>query len=405
MKGQMLKLFVVITVCLSIAAGCMAPPPSPAPTPVPPTSTPIPPTPAPDPLAIANAYQDAVARHDVDAAMAMFTDDAKYAWGSYFTTTDKTMIRNWLEYAAGLNSQTKANNCKPTGPTVTCEWRFVHDCFGADGAVGVGYDMGGTIVFTVKEGKISEYVLTESPDPEYDQWGEAFFKWLEDSYPMEIGSVVQALRTWKFDRDFGQRLLKFCKEQAASLKATPAPAPSSEEEKLAKAYQDALNKRDPDAFLALFADDGFTYTDDTATYRNKDELRLAIEEVIAHGNTLEFDSCETKGSELHCVALNRNDYCIRAVVGLDVARTETIFTAKDGKIGSVKITLLPEDQAAMGQAYPKFEAWLQTNRPDEWEKLGSPGAYDLKGRALGELRKSVCKAYLESLKATPAAAP
>jgi hypothetical protein len=29
---------------------------------------------------------------------------------------------------------------------------------------------------------------------------------------MEIGSVVHALRTWKFDRDFGQRLSKFCKE-------------------------------------------------------------------------------------------------------------------------------------------------------------------------------------------------
>ena len=167
---------------------------------------------------------------------------------------------------------------------------------------------------------------------------------------------------------------------------------------LAKAYQDALNKRDPDAFLALFADGGFTYTDDTTTYRNKDELRLAIEAVIAHGNTLEFDSCETKGSELHCVTLNRNDYCIRAVLGLDVARTETIFTAKDGKIGSVKIALLPEDQAAMGQAYPKFEAWLRTNRPDEWEKLGSPGAYDLKGRALGELSRSMCKAYLEATK-------
>ena len=159
-----------------------------------------------NPLDVVQKYQDAVGRHDVDTAMALFTDDAKYAWGDYFTTSDKTMIRNWHEYAAALNSQTKANDCKPTGPTVTCEWRFVHDCFGAEGAIGAGYDMGGTIVFTVKEGKISEYVLAESPDPEYSQWEEAFFKWLEDSHPMEIGSVVQALHTWKFDRDFGQRL-------------------------------------------------------------------------------------------------------------------------------------------------------------------------------------------------------
>ena len=94
----------------------------------------------------------------------------------------------------------------------------MHDCFGAEGAIGAGYDMGGTVVFTVKDGKISEYVITESPDPEYRQWGEAFFKWLEDSYPMDIGSVVQALHTWKFDREFGERLVKFCKEHAESLK-------------------------------------------------------------------------------------------------------------------------------------------------------------------------------------------
>ena len=41
MKGQMLKLFVVTAVCLSIAAGCMAPPPAPR------LPTPVPPTPAP----------------------------------------------------------------------------------------------------------------------------------------------------------------------------------------------------------------------------------------------------------------------------------------------------------------------------------------------------------------------
>ena len=151
--------------------------------------------------------------------MALFTDDTKYAWDDYFTTSDKTMIRNWLEYVAALNLQTKTNDCKMSDSTVTCDWRNVHDCFGAEGAIGVGYDMGGTIVFTVKDGKISEYVMAESLGPEYRQWGEDFFKWLEDSHPMDIVPVVQALRTWKFDREFGERLVKFCKEHAESLKS------------------------------------------------------------------------------------------------------------------------------------------------------------------------------------------
>ena len=88
----------------------------------------------------------------------LLTDDASYTYDDYFTTGNKTMIRNWLEYTAALNSQTKANDCKTSNSTVTCEWRFVHDCFGAEGAIGAGYDMGGTVVFTVKDGKISEYV-------------------------------------------------------------------------------------------------------------------------------------------------------------------------------------------------------------------------------------------------------
>ncbi len=68
---------------------------------------------------------------------------------------------------------------------MTCEWRFVHDCFGADSDEGVGYDMGGTIAFTVKDGEISDYVLTANPDPEYNQWEQAFFEWLGDTNPAE----------------------------------------------------------------------------------------------------------------------------------------------------------------------------------------------------------------------------
>ena len=88
--------------------------------------------PTPTPLDIVQKYQDAMHSHDMDAAMALFTDDVKYAWGEYFTTSDRTMIRNWLEYGAALNAQTTVNNCKPTDSTVTCEWRFVNDCFGAN---------------------------------------------------------------------------------------------------------------------------------------------------------------------------------------------------------------------------------------------------------------------------------
>ena len=86
-----MKLFIVwVTIVLLFAAGCTAPPPTvqrAAPTAVPPTAVPpttIPPTVAPAPaaqtdlIAQANAFVAAMNRRDVEAAIAMFTDDAEY---------------------------------------------------------------------------------------------------------------------------------------------------------------------------------------------------------------------------------------------------------------------------------------------------------------------------------------
>ena len=62
MKGQMLKLFVVVTVCLSVAAGCawrLRRHPRRRPCHLPRPRR---------PSTSSRRYQDAVARHDVDAA-------------------------------------------------------------------------------------------------------------------------------------------------------------------------------------------------------------------------------------------------------------------------------------------------------------------------------------------------
>jgi 7,8-dihydropterin-6-yl-methyl-4-(beta-D-ribofuranosyl)aminobenzene 5'-phosphate synthase len=212
MKGQMVKLFVVLSVCLSIVAGCV---PTPTSAPVQPTATSISPTPTP--LDVVQQYQDAFDRHDVDTAMALFTDDATYTWGDYFTSSDKTLIRNWLEYAAALNMQTTVNDCKLTDPTVTCDWRYVEEC-GRIGATG-NFGVDATIVFAVKEGKISRIAVAPNPDPEYYNWTQAFLKWYEDTNPTEARSFTQALDTLKFGREFGERLSELCKEHAASLKS------------------------------------------------------------------------------------------------------------------------------------------------------------------------------------------
>jgi hypothetical protein len=300
MKGQWAKLLVVTVAFLLIAGACAAPPP-PMPTPAPPTATPVPPTPTP--LDIVQKYQDAVARHDVDAAMALFTDDGTYIWGDYFTSSDKTLIRNWLEYAAALNMQTTVNACKLTDPTVSCDWRYVEEC-GRIGATG-NFGVDATVVFTVKEGKISRIVVAPNPDPEYYKWTQAFLKWLEDTNPAEARSFTQALDTLKFGREFGERLSELCKEHAESLKATPVAA--ADPLNVVNALEDALNQYDVEAYVALFADQfDANVLGDQVT--NKADLRYwPIDYGQGLGSKTRFSDCKVKENTITCKGTIQND--------------------------------------------------------------------------------------------------
>jgi len=182
----------------------------------------------------------------------------------------------------------------------------------------------------------------------------------------------------------------------------PTPAPSSDLEKLAMSFADAHNRRDVDTALALFVDEGLTYADGGATARNKETLRRDFLEVDSgHGDTVELVDCGPKGEALRCTALWRNDYCLKAWCGLDVYHDELTLKPKDGKIQFMSFqngSVSAEDQKACNEASPKYAAWAQANRPDEWKKLNAAVAYDLKGRPLGELWSQICKDYLDSQK-------
>jgi len=182
----------------------------------------------------------------------------------------------------------------------------------------------------------------------------------------------------------------------------PTSAPSSDLEKLATSFADAYNRRDVDTALSLFVDEGLTYFDGSATARNKGTLRNDFLEVgFGQGDTLEFVDCGPKGEALRCTALWRNDYCLKAWCGLDVYHDELTLKPKDGKIQFMSFqngSVSAEDQKACNEASPKYAAWAQANRPDEWKKLNAAVAYDLKGRPLGELWSQICKDYLDSQK-------
>ena len=171
------------------------------------------------------------------------------------------------------------------------------------------------------------------------------------------------------------------------------------------AYQDAFNRHDADGALALFIDQGLSFFDVEFTAHDKETLRDKLEYDFGLGATLEFPECGPKGRGVALAELWRNEYCLEAMCGFDVWHNEVIFKPKDGKIQFMSFTASPEDRKACGEAYPKYVAWAAANRPEEWKKLNAPAAYDLKGRPLGELASSVCRAYLDSQSPIPTATP
>jgi hypothetical protein len=189
---------------------------------------------------------------------------------------------------------------------------------------------------------------------------------------------------------------------AAPPPPTPTPAPPTSTPDPAapvRAYLEAFNRRDLDGALALLVDEGLVFWyPEGEIYRTKAELRTMLEMVVALGNTVEIISCEPLASGVRCIVGNRNDYCIKAFSGLDVAKSEDTYTFKDGKIQKLTSELLPEAASAMSIQAPKAAAWMQANRPDDFSKYTNPTAYNLAGRAVGEVGNPLCKAYLESQK-------
>jgi len=177
--------------------------------------------------------------------------------------------------------------------------------------------------------------------------------------------------------------------------------PMSEAEKLARTVADAHDRGDLDAAMALFVDEGLSYFEGSNAMHDKKALRSSWESGIGLGETLDLIDCGPEGEALRCTALVRNAYCYKAWCGLDLYHSELTLRTKEGKIQFMAFRdglVTAEDRKACDEAWPKYAAWASANRAEEWKKLNAPVAYDLKGRPLGELESSLCKAYLEATK-------
>ncbi len=158
----------------------------PTPTPNPPTPTPVPPTPTPEPdlLSLVEAYLEAHNRHDLEAGMAFFVEDAALGIGSV-SAKGQEQIRTFHEHQFKLNAELQHDDCSVEENTVICQAVLSNDW---EQAVGINKIQFTPWTYTFEAGLIQQ--VSATPDPETEQilgWILADFKlWAAENHQSEF---------------------------------------------------------------------------------------------------------------------------------------------------------------------------------------------------------------------------
>ncbi len=133
------------------------------------------------------AYEAAHNAFDVDAAMALFADDAEFELVGQGTLRGLTAIRALHEYDRGIRAQVTFRDCRPGGATVTCVADEANDWLAAAGLEALVYP---SSVFTFDDrGRIRRIAATLSPEGAAAMGAVLadFVPWLMAERPAEAG--------------------------------------------------------------------------------------------------------------------------------------------------------------------------------------------------------------------------
>ena len=109
----------------------------------------------------ATAFMSALNRRDVEAAMAMFTDDAEYRAGH--VGVGKVQVRTVIEYLDGTGLRLVWSDCAQAGQDVSCDIFGRDDAMAVYGTTGVRFN---PYTFSFKDGKILK-ILGTAAGPEW----------------------------------------------------------------------------------------------------------------------------------------------------------------------------------------------------------------------------------------------
>jgi len=161
--------------------------------------------------ASASAWVDAIKHGDVDAALAVFTDDPKFRfWKDQAVGVEE--VRSMFEWMAGKETRLRIADCEWVGTGIECVLSVSDGCIEAYGATD---GMPGKVTFySLEDGTLHQFsaFLLVTERKAYEEWLEAEAAWASADRADELAQAEG------YSKGAGEMAVKLCREYAA---ATP----------------------------------------------------------------------------------------------------------------------------------------------------------------------------------------
>ncbi len=155
---------------------------------------------------------------------------------------------------------------------------------------------------------------------------------------------------------------------AATIQPTPTPKLSPVG--VVQAYEDAYNRRDVPAMMALFAEDaGFVVTNWGVDFHTLPEIQKYHEFYSSANSEIHYTDCQDSAATISCNQTLTED-CVRAF-GVDPIPGKAVFTITDNKIQKLAWDPVPGGLDKYDLAWVKFTEWFGQTYPEEWASLTS----------------------------------
>ncbi len=168
-----------------------------------------------DLITLVKAFQELANRHDIDAVMGKFTEDAEFEMVGQAAVKGKKEIRQIFEYDAGVNTELQFFDFKSEGDTVSCQVVERNDRLKAS-----GFDklLHTSCSFTFRDQLIQKFIT--SADAESARaFGEVmrkFLPWIQKNYPKDYSRLFTPEGRFIRNRENGERVVLLMKDWRSS---------------------------------------------------------------------------------------------------------------------------------------------------------------------------------------------